>query len=70
MAEGDEFSEADTKYTMPPDRDDDFSEDSEDEEAKNAKHQDSLAYSLSLSPNAYGGGENALTFIGGAGIGD
>lgn len=50
---------------MPPDRDDDFSEDSEDEETKTNKQQDSLNYSLSLAPGAYGGGANALTFIGG-----
>ena len=70
MAEKDEMSEADTKYTLPPDRDDDFSEDSEDEDTKNAKHQDSLAYSLSLAPGAYGGGANALTFIGDVGMGN
>jgi len=71
VAERVELSEAETKYTMPPDRDDDFSEDSEDDETKNAKHQDSLNYSLSLAPGAYGGGANALTFIGGGdGIGN
>lgn len=59
---------------MPADRDDDFSEDSEDEETKINKHQDSLAYSLSLAPGStIGGGANALThtFIGGGNkIGD
>lgn len=65
-ADGDELSEAKTEFTLPPDRDDDFSEDSEDEETKTNKQQDSLAYSLSLAPGAtYGGGANALTFIGG-----
>lgn len=51
MEERDEqISEAETKFTLPPDRDDDFSEDSEDEDTKINKHQDSLAYSLSLAP--------------------
>jgi hypothetical protein len=61
VPESEEFSEAETKFTLPLDRDDDFSEDSEDEEAKLARQQDTLAYSLSLAP---GGSANALTFIG------